>query len=230
MAEQRLQKFLSNAGIASRRRAEDLIIKGFVKINGRRARLGDKVDPQKDIVEFQGRTIKPEAEFFYIAANKPKGYISSRFDSMARKSVYDLIPADLRQKVWTVGRLDYNTEGLILFTNDGELTQALAHPKYEHDKEYEVVVSKEFTDSQLDRLRKGVPIGDRGEVTAPAKVKIRNDKIYMTIHEGKKRQIRRMFEAVGLKVANLKRVRINKLNIGSIPLGKYALVQRSDII
>lgn len=226
---QRLQKFLSNAGIASRRRAETLIEKGLIKINGRTAKLGDKIDPKKDEVIYNGKSVKFENELFYIAMNKPKGYISSRFDPQKRKSVYELLPQKYRSKVWTIGRLDYYTEGLIVFTNDGELTQQLAHPKFEHDKEYEVLLNKPIGDADLDKLRMGVEIGD-GVLTSPAKIKTRGERILISIHEGKKRQIRRMFEAIGFKVKNLKRIRVNKLTLDDLPLGKYKLVNKEDII
>jgi 23S rRNA pseudouridine2605 synthase len=225
----RLQKFLSNAGVASRRHAEELILQGAVTINGRLAQIGDKVDAGKDRVELRGKPIQPEAQAFYIAVNKPKGYISSRSDPQGRKSVYDLLPEELRNKVWTVGRLDFLTEGLLLFTNDGELTQALAHPRHEHEKEYEVGVDRPPARLQLDQLRAGVEIGE-GERTHPARVRLQGGKVYMTIHEGKKRQIRRMFEAVGLKVENLRRIRVNKLLLGELPSGKFRLIRKSDVL
>ncbi|GAC1412039.1 MAG: pseudouridine synthase [Candidatus Doudnabacteria bacterium] len=226
---ERLQKFLSNAGVASRRGSEVLIEKGLVRINGNIAKLGDKVDPIKDQVTYSGKLVRPTTEMFYIAVNKPKGYISSRYDPAERRSVYKLLPKELQSKVWSVGRLDFFTEGLLLFTNDGELTQQLAHPKFEHDKEYEVIVSKEIDEKDLDKLRKGIIIGE-DDLTQPAKIKVRDDKIYMTIHEGKKRQIRRMFDKIGYKIKNLKRIRINKLEMGDLPPGKHKFVQRDDII
>jgi pseudouridine synthase len=225
----RLQKFLSNAGVASRRHAEELILQGAVTINGQLAQIGDKVDAGKDRVELRGKPIQPEAQAYYIAVNKPKGYISSRSDPQGRKSVYDLLPKELRNKVWTVGRLDFLTEGLLLFTNDGELTQALAHPRYEHEKEYEAGVDRPPTQPQLDQLRAGVEIGE-GERTHPASVRLQSGKVYITIHEGKKRQIRRMFEAVGLKVENLRRIRVNKLLLGELPSGKFRLIRKSDVL
>jgi pseudouridine synthase len=224
----RLQKFLSEQGVASRRRAEEFIKSGQVSVNGHKAKLGDKVDPEKDIIKVYGKVIKPANEKIYIALNKPKGYVVSKRDPQHRKTVFQLLPEDLRTKVWNVGRLDYDTEGLLLLTNDGELTQQLSHPKYEHDKEYEVATNMPATDSQLDKLRGGVDIATG--TTYPAKIKIRGGKIFITIHEGKKRQVRRMFSAVGLEVKNLKRVRINKLLLPAIAAGQYALVNKSEII
>ena len=227
----RLQKFLSSAGVASRRHAEDLILQGAVTVNGQPAQIGDKVVPARDRVECNGKLVRAEERIYYLALNKPKGYICSRSDPQGRKSVYGLLPEELRSKVWSVGRLDFFTEGLLLFTNDGELTQALAHPRYEHEKEYEVVVNRlpGPDNTQLDRLRAGVDIGD-GARTSPAELHMRDGKIYITIHEGRNRQIHRMFEAVGLKVTSLKRIRVNKLALGELPAGKYRFVQRADII
>ncbi len=229
MPKERLQKFLSNAGIASRRRAEALIEKGLVLVNGRAAKIGDSVDPGKDKISFQGKPVSAETRSIYIALNKPRGYISSRFDPQKRKSVYDLLPKDLRAKVWSVGRLDYYSEGLMVFTNDGGLTQALAHPKYEHEKEYEVQLNKQIGDADLNRLRRGVEIG-QGAVTAPAKIKVRGGRILMAIREGKKRQIRRMFESLGFKVKVLKRIRINKLSLGDLAPGKHKFITKEEII
>jgi pseudouridine synthase len=226
--EERVQKFLSEQGVASRRRAEEFIKSGQVSINGHKAKLGDKVNPEIDEVKVYGKVIKATAKKIYVALNKPKGYVVSKRDPQGRKTVFSLLPEEIRDKVYNVGRLDFQTEGLLLLTNDGELTQELAHPKYEHEKEYEVLTQEEPTDGQLDKLRNGVDIATGP--TAPARVKVRGGKIYLTIHEGKKRQVRRMIDAVGLTVAGLKRVRINKLHLPNIPAGQYVLVEKSDII
>jgi len=224
----RLQKFLSERGVASRRRAEQFIESGQVQINGKTAKLGDKVDPEKDTVKVYGKTVKPEAAKLYIALNKPKGYVVSKRDPRHRKTVFQLLPEDLRTKVWNVGRLDYDTEGLLILTNDGELTQALSHPKYEHDKEYEVTTNLPPTEGQLENLRQGVEIATG--LTYPAKLKTRGGKVLLTIHEGKKRQVRRMFNAVGLEVKNLKRIRVNKLKLPAVPPGQYVEVTKAEII
>jgi 23S rRNA pseudouridine2605 synthase len=230
--QERVQKFLSEVGVASRRKAEEFIKSGQVSINGRRAKLGDKIDPETDEIKVYGKIVyspgKTKIKKIYLALNKPKGYVVSKRDPRGRKTVFSLLPEDLRTKVHNVGRLDYDTEGLLLFTNDGGLTQQLAHPKYEHDKEYEVITNIEAKPAQLEKLRDGIdlPTG----MTAPAKIRQRSGKIYITVHEGKKRQVRRMFNAVGLGVHNLKRVRINKLELGDIPLGGYKEVNKSDII
>src|SRR3989338_4290861 len=152
----------------------------------------------------------------------------SKRDPQGRKTIFKLLPEELRTKVWNVGRLDFDTEGLLILTNDGDLTQQLAHPSYEHDKEYEVAVSEPLTESQLDQLRQGVEIATG--ITYPAKVKVKGQNIYITIHEGKKRQIRRMFEAVGLSVRNLKRIRINKLRLPNISAGQFVNIKKSHIL
>jgi 23S rRNA pseudouridine2605 synthase len=208
---QRLQKFLSTAGIASRRQAEQLILSGEVFINEQKAVLGDKVDPAQDIVKVQGQIIQAVAEKIYFILNKPKGYWVSKADPHAprQKTVFDLLPPNLRDKVWAIGRLDVDTEGLLILTNDGELTQELAHPKYEHEKEYEVITQENSSDTQLNQLRKGVNIPTG--LTRPAQVILEDKKIFITIREGKKRQIRHMFKNVGLTILNLKRIRINQL-------------------
>ncbi len=230
--EERVQKFLSEQGVASRRKAEEFIKSGQVSINGRRAKLGDKVNPDTDEVKVYGKLVKKvgeaRAKKIYIALNKPKGYVVSKRDPNGRKTVFSLLPENIRTKVHNVGRLDYDTEGLLIMTNDGDLTQELSHPKYEHDKEYEVVTDITPKPQQLEKLRDGVelPTGQ----TFPAAIKMRSGKVFITIHEGKKRQVRRMFAAVGLGVTNLKRIRINKMLLGDIPAGQYIEIKKSDIL
>jgi pseudouridine synthase len=227
--QERVQKFISSAGAASRRKAEEFIKSGQVLINGKKAKLGDKVDPQKDVVKVYGKVIKPAADKIYLMVNKPKGVVVSKSDPRHRKTVFDLLPEDLRGKVWNVGRLDYDTEGLLVMTNDGGLTQQLAHPSFEHDKEYEVATQEVPDESQLDKLRTGVDIATG--TTYPAKVKTKGGKVYIIIHEGKKRQIRRMFDGVGLTVSNLKRIRINKLHLpADLAPGQYRKIKKEDIL
>jgi len=227
--QERVQKFISSAGAASRRQAEEFIKSGQVFINGRKAKLGDKVDPSSDVVKVYGKIIKAAEEKIYIALNKPKGVVVSKSDPKHRKTVFDLLPEEVRGKVWNVGRLDYDTEGLIILTNDGDLTQALAHPSFEHDKEYEVTTQEAPEESQLENLRTGVEIATG--TTYPAEVKMRDGKVRITIHEGKKRQIRRMCDAVGLTVTNLKRIRVNKLLLpADLPIGQYRMVKKEDIL
>ena len=224
----RIQKFLSEQGVASRRQAEQFIKSKQVLVNGKIAQLGDKINPQTDTIKVYGKIIKPAATKIYLALNKPKGYVVSKSDPSGRKTVFSLLPEEMRKKVWNIGRLDFDTEGLLIMTNDGELTQQLAHPRYEHHKEYEVVTDYPATTSQLDKLRQGVTIATG--LTYPAKIKTRNNKILITIHEGKKRQIRRMFQAVGLVVKNLKRIRINKLVLPEISPGEFVAVNKTEIL
>lgn len=226
---ERVQKFLSSAGISSRRKAEEFIRSKQVTINGRVAKLGDKVDPEKDTVKVYGKVVRPRPELIYLMLNKPAGTVTSKRDHRGRKTVFSLLPEDLRTKVWNVGRLDYDTEGLLLLTNDGELTQQLSHPRFEHEKEYEVTTQEEPTEAQLSELRKGVELVTG--LTHPAKVKLKSGKTFIAIHEGKKRQVRRMFAAVGLTVSRLRRVRIGKLTLPeNLAAGTFRQIQRSDII
>ncbi len=227
--EERVQKFISSAGAASRRQAEQFIKSGQVTINGKKAKLGDKVNPETDIVKVYGKLIKASEQKLYILLNKPKGVVVSKNDPRHRKTVFDLLPEDIRGKVWNVGRLDFDTEGLLILTTDGDLTQKLAHPSYEHDKEYEVTTQELPTESQLEHLRTGVEIATG--TTYPAQVKMRSGLVRIIIHEGKKRQIRRMFSTVGLTVSNLKRIRINNLLLpASLPPGTYKMIKKEDIL
>ncbi len=225
---ERLQKYISQAGIASRRHAEELIVAGKVKVNGKLVRvLGTKVDTVKDTVEVNGKKIKIQS-IVYLVMNKPKRYMTTRTDPEHRKTVFELLPAELRNVVWPVGRLDFNTEGLLIFTNDGELTQLLAHPSKEHEKEYEVKLDKELSAGRIGKLESGMMI--EGKQTAPAKVRVNGTTVYITIHEGWNRQVRKMFSAFGYTVRSLKRVRIGKLKLGNLPTGEVKTVQKSELI
>ncbi len=226
---ERVQKFISQSGTASRRKAEEFIKSGQVLINGKKAKLGDKVDAKKDVVKVYGKIVKPPETKLYIILNKPKGCVVSKTDPKGKKTVFSLLPDEINTKVWNIGRLDYDTEGLLILTNDGELTQELAHPKFEHEKEYEVQTQEIPNDSQLEELRQGVEIATG--LTHPAKIKTKSGKVLITIHEGKKRQVRRMFSAVGLTVVNLKRIRIGKLLLpANLPVGQFKLITREAII
>ena len=226
--QERLQKYISQAGIASRRHAEELIVAGKVKVNGKLIReLGTKIDPAKDKVEVNGKKIGLQ-KLMYLILNKPKRYMTTRHDPERRKTVYELLPAELRNVVWPIGRLDFNTEGLLIFTNDGELTQTLAHPSKEHDKEYEVKIDKELSAGRIEKLRNGMMID--GKMTSPARLRIEGTTVYITIHEGWNRQIRKMFGAFGYTVRNLKRIRIGKLMLGNLESGQIKFLEKSDII
>ena len=226
--QERLQKFISQAGIASRRHAEEMIVAGQVKVNGQVVReLGTKVDPDKDRVEVDNKKVAIQ-KLIYLALNKPKRYMTTRDDPRKRKTVFELLPASLKNVVWPVGRLDFDTEGLLLFTNDGELTQTLTHPSNEHEKEYEVMIDKELSAGRIEKMESGMVID--GKKTAPAKVRAVGTTVYITIHEGANRQVRKMFGSLGLSVRNLKRIRIGKLKLDNLEVGKYKAISKQEII
>lgn len=218
---ERLQKILANFGIASRRKAEEFISEGRVKINGRVAKLGDKCDENIDEILLDDTPIKVENKRVYYLLNKPKGYISTAKDERGRKTVLDLAPKEFR--IYPVGRLDCDTEGLLILTNDGELTNALIHPSFEIEKTYIAKVAGNLTADKLKLLQKGIMLEDG--MTAPAKVKVlekgQDFKVEITIHEGRNREIRRMFAAVSCKVKALKRIRFANITLEKLDEGKY---------
>jgi 23S rRNA pseudouridine2605 synthase len=226
--QERLQKFISQAGIASRRHAEELIVAGKVKVNGQVIKeLGTKVDPNSDKVEVNGKKIGLQ-KLVYLVLNKPKRYMTTRHDPRARKTVFELLPSNLKNIVWPVGRLDFDTEGLLIFTNDGELTQLLTHPSKEHEKEYQLELDKELSAGRIEKISGGMMID--GKKTAPAKIRTQGTTVYITIHEGANRQIRKMFGSLGYSVRNLRRIRIGKLKLNDLQLGQYKMVERKDIV
>lgn len=231
---ERIQKYISQSGLASRRKAEEFIKSGQVLVNGKKAKLGDKVDSTKDEIKVYGKIVKPAEEKIYVMLNKPKGVMVSKADPRGRKTVFQLLPEELRKKVWNIGRLDFGTEGLLLLTNDGELTNQLSHPKYEHEKEYEVTTYEEPTEHQLERLAEGVEVEFDGTdvlVKADGIDYIGGNKTLVTLHEGKKHQIKRMFDAVGLSVTNLKRIRVNNLELPTdLKPGQFKMVSKQEII
>ena len=215
---ERLNKFIASCGICSRRKADELIQSGRIKVNGEVVKdLGVKVSLE-DKVELDGKTISKEEKKVYLMLNKPVGYVTTASDEKGRKNVLDLILEDVR--VYPIGRLDMYTEGLLLLTNDGDFANKLMHPKFEIDKRYVVTTDTKVTRQMLETLRNGVNIGDY--VTREAKVeKIDEENISITIHEGKNRQVRRMCEAVGIKVLKLKRTNYGPLSLGELPVAKY---------
>lgn len=222
--EERLQKILSRAGIASRRGAEEMILAGRVAVNGVIVNeLGAKADPETDRITFDGRELGKAGERIYLVLYKPAGYMTTLKDPQGRPLVTDLLKG-VRERVYPVGRLDYNTEGLLLLTNDGEWANAMAHPRHEVDKEYHVRVRGKVSTRQLDQLAAGVMLDDGR--TAPATVSVvreseNNTWVSVTIHEGRYRQVRRMCEAVGLTVVRLKRVRYGFLGLEGLKTGEY---------
>lgn len=227
----RLNKYIAAAGICSRRKADELIANGNVKINGAVMKeMGYDVS-EGDRVQVNGRTISAESKKIYIAVNKPLGYITSMNDDKDRATVAELV-TDIPERLFPVGRLDYNTTGLLIMTNDGNLTYTLTHPRHEVWKTYVATVAGVISDARLARLRKGVDIG--GFVTSPAKVKVlkqmpRHAVVEISIREGKNRQVRKMFAAVGNKVQELERVAVGDIRLGRLMSGHYRKLTKSEI-
>ena len=233
---QRLQKLIAAAGIASRRHGEALIATGEVTVNGKIvSALGAKADPAIDHIKVKGRLLNPllqKHENVYVLLNKPKGYLSSMTDPKGRPLVTDLIPSRLG-RLHPVGRLDFNTEGLLLLTNDGEFTNLITSARNRIAKVYEVKVKGVPPESAIERLRRGIAIG-KGERTAPAEVrKLReikaNSWFEVALHEGRNQQIRRMFDAVGHSVVKLRRTRIGTLDDKGLPLGKWRRLKEIEV-
>jgi 23S rRNA pseudouridine2605 synthase len=229
--EQRLQKILAQMGIASRRKAEDLIFEGRITVNGRIATIGTKADLSKDHIKVNGKLlIRPEPKV-YIIFNKPQNVVTTLYDPEERPTIKDFLK-DVKYKVFPVGRLDYDSEGLILLTNDGDFANKVLHPSKKISKTYLVKVKGVPEGKEFDKLRKGVMLEDGR--TAPAKVKmIRKTKLNswleITIHEGKKRQVRRMLEEVGHPVLKLRRIRIDGIALGDLEMGKYRYLSVEEI-
>ena len=255
--EERLQKFLANNGIASRRKAEELILAGKVKVNGEVVReLGTKVDAEKDIVEFNNRRVKVNNEKIYILLNKPVGYVVTTKDPQERYTVMDLLKG-LNKKVLPVGRLDMNTSGAILLSNDGEFINKITHPRNEIEKTYEVTIKSKISEEDLQALRDGVEIPVESEwdkknkksdelninddevlmyKTKPAKVKVLkvdDDKkrtiVEVVIHEGKNREVRKMFNAINVKISSLRRTKIGNVSIEGLNKGKWRYLTKEEI-
>lgn len=231
MAEERVQKILAAAGFGSRRSCETIIDAGRVKVNGKVIHLGDKADPETDAITLDGRMIKTSIKKYYIALNKPKGYLSDIDEAHPAPTVNDLIGMD--EKLFSVGRLDLDSEGLILMTNDGEIANRLTHPRYRHDKEYEVFVIKEPDTEQLEIWRRGVVMED-GYRTLPAQVEVMTNSnngswLRIIMREGKKRQIRKVGSRIGLPVAAIKRVRIGSLQLGNLKTGEWRHLSPKEV-
>lgn len=222
--EARLQKILSESGYCSRRKAEELISAGRVKINGRPCKLGDKADAGKDVISVDGVNIETseKRELRYIMLNKPRGYVTTMRDELDRRCVMDLIDTECR--VFPIGRLDRNSEGLLLFTNDGDFANKIMHPSGHIKKTYRVTVRPGITEEQLTRLETGIDIDGIKTLPATARVLSADEGravLQLTIREGRSRQIRKMCEAVGLEVARLKRTSVGPLRLGMLKPGEY---------
>lgn len=240
MSEERLQKILSAAGLCSRRDAEEWIAEGRVKVNGKTASLGQKADPAIDSIRVDGKVMarrSPGAVHRYILLNKPKGFVTTTSDPEGRPTVLELLPPKLRKGIKPVGRLDLSTEGLLLLTDDGDFAQAVSHPSRGVAKTYRVKVWGEPSEKTLERLRKGINL--EGRRTAPCQIERHhstsrrgeegNTWYTVILHEGKSRQIRRMFESVGHAVSKLKRVAIGPIRDEKLPVGAFRPLSASEV-
>ncbi len=231
--QERIQKIISAAGITSRRAAEQLILDGRVRVNGRVVtELGTKADASKDHIKVDGKLINPRQPLSYIILNKPAGYVTTLYDPEGRPTVQDLLKG-VKVRVYPVGRLDYNTEGLLLLTNDGDFAHLVTHPRHEFPKTYRAKVKGVLEDSQIEQLEQGVYLDD-GK-TAPAILKKvskeeANSWIDITIHEGRKRQVRRMFDRVGHSVIKLKRIKVGNLLLGDLPEGSFRYLTADEVV
>ena len=225
----RLQKFFSDCGVLSRRAAEAEIAAGKVKVNGAVAQIGDSIDPEVDIVEYKGKRIRPRVseKRHYIMLNKPRGYVTTMQDEKGRPTVANLT-AGVGTRVYPVGRLDMDSEGLLLLTDDGEFANQLTHPRHEIPKIYHVTLSKVLTKEEIATLR--APMELDGYRLQPVTVKkLAPDTIQMNLFEGRNRQIRRMCEAAGLKVIRLQRIAIGDLGLGDLPLGRWRELTTNEV-
>jgi len=221
----RLQKFLSEAGICSRRKGEEYIKSGFVRVNNNVVtELGEKVDPQKDRVEFKGKVVNVKSDPIYIALNKPKGYVTSSLQA-GDKIVLDLI--DIKERIYPIGRLDKDTSGLLILTNDGSLHHQLSHPSFDHEKEYDVTVVRPIPEGALRSIAKGMPM--MGTKTRSAEIeRITSRRFLIVLREGKNRQIRRMVRKVGNHVTRLKRVRVSNIKLGRLAGGTWRYLTEKE--
>ena len=235
MEEIRLQKFMADSGIASRRKCEELILQGKVQVNGKQiTELGTKINPEKDVVEFENKIINNEnKKYVYILLNKPIGYVTTAKDQFGRDTVLDLVK--VKERIVPVGRLDMYTSGALILTNDGDFVNKVTHPSHEINKTYNVTVKGIVTDENVKTLESGVIIDDNYK-TKPAMVKIlkidkekKISRIQITIHEGKNRQIRKMCKAIDKNVLALHRAKIGELTVKNIPLGKWKFLNKNEI-
>ena len=233
MAEKiRVQKLLAQRGVCSRRKAEEMIQAGRVQVNGRPVKLGDGAVPGKDIITVDGKRLPREGEGrVYLALHKPRGFVTTMADERGRRCVAQLV-ADAGCRVYPVGRLDKDSEGLLLLTNDGEFANLCAHPSGHVAKTYRVTLRPGVTEEQLNRLSTGIELD--GKMTAPAKVRVLEEQrgravVEIVLYEGRNREIRRMCEALGLEVARLKRIAMGPVRLGMLPQGKYRELTNAEV-
>lgn len=239
--EERLQKYIARCGVASRRKSEELILSGQIKVNGNIVtELGTKVNIDIDVVEYNNNVIKPEEEKIYIMLNKPEGYITSASDEKGRKTVLDLI--NVNERIYPIGRLDYDSSGLLLLTNDGDIYNKIIHPRVAIDKKYIAICEGKFTEKEIEKFKSGVDIG--GYVTSTANIEIIDEEkinikktgesvirstVEITIHEGKNRQIRRMCASLNHNVLNLKRISVGNIKLGNLRKGNWRVLTQEEI-
>lgn len=227
----RLQKFMAESGVASRRKSEELIAAGKVKVNGTVAKIGDKVDPKHDKVTVHGKRINVVQKNVYLMLNKPRGFITTMSDEMDRKCVAELVK-EVGTRVYPVGRLDRESEGLLIMTNDGEFANALTHPSKHVPKTYRVTIRPSISKGQLQQFEEGIEI--EGKKTMPADIHVLEKEdnrtvVEVTIFEGRNRQIRKMFEALNIEVARLKRTKIGSLKLGMLKQGDYRELTEDEV-
>lgn len=228
----RLQKILADCGVASRRKAEELISAGKVSVNGEPAKIGDKADPQTDKITLNGKPIQSDhSKFIYIMLHKPRGYITTMSDEMDRKCVAELVK-QIPQRIYPVGRLDRESEGLLIMTNDGEFANAMTHPSRHVPKTYRVTVRPGVTEDQLNQLATGIVI--EGQKTAPAEVRVLSQEagrvvLQIVLHEGRNREIRKMCEQLNLETARLKRTAFGSLRLGMLPTGQWRELTADEV-
>ena len=232
MEEMRLQKYLAEAGIASRRKCEEYITQGRVKVNNEIAKIGTKVNSETDVIMFDNKKVDKKEELVYILLNKPIGYVTTSKDQFSRDSVLDLVK--VKQRIVPVGRLDMYTSGALLLSNDGDFVYKITHPKHEINKTYTVTLKGIVKKEEIEQLERGVDIGDY--ITKPAKVKILKtdlekdiSRLEITIHEGKNRQVRKMCEAVGRRVQALHRSKIENIDVKDLKLGTWRYLKQNEI-
>lgn len=227
----RLQKFMADNGIASRRKCEEMIEQGLVKVNGVTAHIGDKVNPKKDKVSVKGRKLAVQDNMKYIVLHKPRGYITTMQDEQGRKCVAELVQ-DVGVRIYPVGRLDRESEGMLLMTNDGAFSNAMTHPTRHVPKTYRVTIRPTISDEQIAAFQDGIEID--GRMTAPANIRVIDKSegrvvVEVILYEGRNRQIRRMFEELGIEVARLKRTAVGSIKLGMLPQGKWRELDEEEV-